>query len=146
MTMISYWVDGWWAIRVETVIRSNNFRIIWRMICAATSCSSVVTGSAARTCSRNVFYRFTRPRRAYLASRPVRPWVFGIARHVFQMDCRFLERRYRHETRFPLSELSFSGEIERLLARDAIEDALFDLPPDRQELLILHYGLGFSFS
>ena len=75
----------------------------------------------------------------------MRPWAFGIARHVHQMNRRAALRRRRHESRFPRLDWQNPYEIERIASADAVERFLLELPQERRECLVLHHALGLSF-
>ena len=47
---------------------------------------------------QETFLQIHRSRHTYTPPRPVAPWAFGIARHVYLMDCRAWARRQRLET------------------------------------------------
>lgn len=91
------------------------------------------------------FLQIHRARATYRVDRPLRPWAFAIARYVARMELRARTRRRRHETRFPIVDLSLPGDIERLADRELIQSVLGSLGPDHREPLILHHAFGFSF-
>ncbi len=79
--------------------------------------------------------------------RPVEPWAFGVARHVYLMDCRAWARRRRLEVEpdeelpeLPVPPASEGSEDRALLRR-----AVAGLSPERREPLLLHHVWGFSF-
>ncbi|MEL7061734.1 MAG: RNA polymerase sigma factor [Acidobacteriota bacterium] len=95
---------------------------------------------------QETFLQIHRSRHTYLAPRPVRPWAFGIARHVYLMDVRRGTRRRRHE-------LPQDDEVLELIApvtgtafedKDLLRRAMAKLPADRREILLLHHALGLS--
>ncbi|MEM7234447.1 MAG: RNA polymerase sigma factor, partial [Planctomycetota bacterium] len=91
------------------------------------------------------FLQLHRSRETYRPGRPVKPWAFGIARNVYLTDTRSSSRRHKHETRFPLAELSWFSEFDQIASREFVEEALEGLSSDRREALVLHHALGFSF-
>lgn len=96
---------------------------------------------------QETFLQMHRSRKTYMPGRPVKPWAFGIARHVFLMDRRSLGRRARHETtaREQLPEMPVSGMAELFPDRDDLGKALAAVPDDRRESLLLHHVWGFTF-
>lgn len=96
---------------------------------------------------QETFLQLHRVRHTYQPPRPVKPWVYAIARHVFLMNRRAAYRRGRHETIADeaLPEVPVPPEVESLGDRDAVERALANLPAARREPLVLHHMLGMSF-
>lgn len=96
---------------------------------------------------QETFLQMHRSRRTYTPGRPVRPWAFGIARHVFLMGRRSKLRRARHERVAPeeLPEMPVAGLAELFPDREDLARALLDVPEDRREALLLHHVWGFSF-
>jgi len=96
---------------------------------------------------QETFLQVHRSRHTYTPPRPVRPWVFGIARNVFLMDRRSRGRKAKHETlaREELPELPVTALAEDLPVTDALLAGLRDLPQDRREALLLHHVHGFTF-
>ena len=96
---------------------------------------------------QETFLQLHRVRRTYQPPRPVRPWVYAIARNVFLMHRRATTRRGRHEVLADdvLPDVPVPPEIEALGARDAVQKALAALPEARREPLVLHHMLGMSF-
>ncbi len=96
---------------------------------------------------QETFLQIHRSRHTYAAPRPVEPWAFGVARHVYLMDCRAWARRRRLEVEpddalpeLPVPPASEGSEDRALLRR-----AVADLPAERREPLLLHHVWGFSF-
>jgi RNA polymerase sigma-70 factor (ECF subfamily) len=95
---------------------------------------------------QETFLQIHRSRHTYRPPRPVRPWAFAIARHVFKMELRKRRRREKHETRFPESPWTFPEAVERVVFRESVKEALAHIPSDRREALVLHHALGLSFA
>lgn len=96
---------------------------------------------------QETFLQVHRSRRTYAAPRPVRPWIFGIARHVFLMDRRARGRKARHEevAREELPEVPVAALAEDLPVTAELLAALERLPDDRREAVVLHHLHGFTF-
>lgn len=92
------------------------------------------------------FLQMHRSRHTYDAARPFRPWAYAIARHVFRMEARSWDRRQWHESRFPAVDWRPPAEIEKVARRDEIENALWRLPVERREAIVLHHAVGLSFA
>ena len=96
---------------------------------------------------QETFLQVHRSRHTYAAPRPVKPWVFGIARHVFLMDRRARGRKAKHETlaKEDLPDVPVSALAEDLPVTEELIAALQQLPEDRREAVILHHIHGFTF-
>ncbi|MGD8331273.1 MAG: RNA polymerase sigma factor [Acidobacteriota bacterium] len=96
---------------------------------------------------QETFLQVHRSRKTYAPPRPVKPWVFGIARNVFLMDRRSRGRKAKHETlaKEELPELPVTALAEDLPVTDELLAALRELPDDRREAVLLHHVHGFSF-
>jgi len=96
---------------------------------------------------QETFLQIHRSRHTYSPQRPVAPWAFGVARHVYLMDCRSWARRRRLETEplEDLPEIPVPPMGEGFPNRDLVSRAMTMLPEDRREPLILHHVWGFSF-
>ncbi len=96
---------------------------------------------------QETFLQVHRSRHTYAAPRPVKPWVFGIARHVFLMDRRARGRKAKHETlaKEDLPDVPVSALAEDLPVTEELMAALQQLPEDRREAVILHHFHGFTF-
>ena len=96
---------------------------------------------------QETFLQLHKVRHTYQPPRPVKPWVYAIARHVFLMNRRAAYRRGRHEAIADetLPDVPVAPEVESLGDRDAVERALANLPAARREPLVLHHMLGMSF-
>lgn len=93
------------------------------------------------------FLQIHRSRHTYQPGRPVVPWAFGIARHVFLMDRRATLRRRKHEnpSQEP-PEVPIPPEVERLAEHHLIRTALVELPDATRETLLMHHIWGLSFA
>lgn len=96
---------------------------------------------------QETFLQIHRSRHTYAPPRPVQPWAFGVARHVYLMDCRAWARRQRLETEQEeaVLELSVPPVGERLADRERVRRAVAELSAERREPLLLHHVWGFSF-
>ncbi len=96
---------------------------------------------------QETFLQMHRSRQTYMPGRPVKPWAFGIARHVFLMSRRTAMRRSRHETnpREELPEMPVAALAELFPARDGLGQALALVSENRREALLLHHIWGFTF-
>ncbi len=96
---------------------------------------------------QETFLQVHRSRHTYAAPRPVKPWVFGIARHVFLMDRRARGRKAKHETlaKEDLPDVPVRALAEDLPVTEELIAALQQLPEDRREAVILHHIHGFTF-
>lgn len=96
---------------------------------------------------QETFLQVHRSRRTYAPPRPVKPWVYGIARHVFLMDLRSRGRKSKYEStaREELPELPVTAIAEDLPVTDELLAALRALPDDRREAVVLHHIHGFTF-
>ena len=96
---------------------------------------------------QETFLQVHRVRHTFDRERPVKPWLYAIARNVFLMDRRAAGRRGRHEDLADeeLPDVPVPPEVESLADRDAVQRALAKLPPDRREALLLHHVVGLSF-
>lgn len=98
---------------------------------------------------QEVFLEMHRSRRTYTPPLPVRPWVFGIARHV-------VARSRRASRREALVGLDGDADAVAGVAappRDVpspesldVSSALAALPAASRDAWLLHHGLGWSFS
>lgn len=98
---------------------------------------------------QETFLQLHRSRRTYEPGRPVTPWVFAIAHHVFLMHRRSAGRRMRfHET---LAAETRAGDLPRddvrvLADRDVVRRALEAIPEDQRRALEMHHVEGWSFA
>ena len=103
--------------------------------------------SRAEDLLQETFLQLHRSRRTYQPRRPVMPWAFAIARHVFLMDRRAGKRRQQHEVSEleDVPELPIPAEVEQLADRELIRKALGHVSESRREALLMHHVWGFSF-
>jgi RNA polymerase sigma-70 factor (ECF subfamily) len=96
---------------------------------------------------QETFLQIHRVRRTYLPPRPVRPWVYAIARNVFLMHRRAAGRRSRHENvaDVELPDVPVAAGSETLADGAAVRAALQRLPASRREPVVLHHIQGLSF-
>jgi len=96
---------------------------------------------------QETFLQIHRSRHTYLPGRPLKPWAYTIARHVFLMSARSDRRRGRHETLADedLPELPIPAEVETLADRDRVRRAVAGLPVEGREAVLLHHVMGLSF-
>lgn len=103
-------------------------------------------GAAAQDLVQDTFLEIHRSRHTYLPPLPVRPWVFGIARHVLGRHRRAVWRRARHEEAAGTAEdaAPAPAPAPAVEARD-LAAALARLPASRREAWVLHHVHGLSF-
>ena len=96
---------------------------------------------------QDTFLQVHRARHTYQPGRPVRPWVYAIARNVFLMSRRAAGRRARWEVLADeeLPELPVPAEVESLADRDTVARALARVGEERREAVMLHHVMGMSF-
>lgn len=96
---------------------------------------------------QETFLQLHRARRSYMPKRPVTPWAFAIARHVYLMDRRSAVRRRKFEVGAidELPEIPVPAAVEGLAARGILLEALGQLSDDRREAVLLHHVWGFTF-
>ncbi len=96
---------------------------------------------------QETFLQIHRSRQTYMPGRPVKPWAFGIARHVYLMYRRSSARLAKHEGPGPetLPEIPVAPIAEMFPDREDLGQALLEVPEDRRESLLLHHVWGFTF-
>ncbi len=96
---------------------------------------------------QETFLQVHRSRRAYLRDRPVRPWVYAIAKRVFLMHVRTVHRRETPEATAlsSIAEPATAGAERDAVARLALSDALSQIPNAGRRAFLLHHHHGFSF-
>jgi RNA polymerase sigma-70 factor (ECF subfamily) len=98
---------------------------------------------------QETFLQMHRSRRTYEPGRPVTPWIFAIARHVYLMNRRSTGRRLRFEERVAADALSSDvtrDGVRALADADQVRRALRDIPADQREALVMHHVHGWSFA
>ena len=111
----------------------------------------VLTRSASRAedLVQETFLQVHRSRRTYIPGRPVVPWAFAIARHVYLMEMRKRARAQSQEVPFAndaVPEIPVPPDAEGLADRDTLQRALRRLTADQVEALVLHHVWGFTFA
>jgi RNA polymerase sigma-70 factor (ECF subfamily) len=104
--------------------------------------------SRAEDLLQETFLQLHRARHTYIPPRPVRPWVFAIARHCYLMDVRVFARKRSREVSAGEGtfEIPIPPEMNGYAEMDTVRRAMRDIPPDRREAVLLHYVWGFSYS
>jgi RNA polymerase sigma-70 factor (ECF subfamily) len=104
-------------------------------------------GIVADDLLQETFLQLHRVRHTYDPGRPVKPWVYAIARNVFLMHRRASSRRGRHEVIADdeLPDVPVPPDLEVLGNAPTLRKALASLPDARREPLVLHHILGMSF-
>jgi RNA polymerase sigma-70 factor (ECF subfamily) len=97
---------------------------------------------------QDTFMQIHRSRRTYQPGRPVAPWVFAIARHVYLMNRRRASRRLRFEDRIAADLRSCDvarDDLRTMVEADEVRRALRGVPADQRRALLLHHVEGWSF-
>ena len=97
---------------------------------------------------QETFLQVHRSRRTYEPGRPVTPWVFAIARHVYLMHRRSAGRRMRFEETLAADARSNDiahDDVRTLVETDEVRRALRGVPADQRDALLLHHVDGWSF-
>lgn len=105
-------------------------------------------GPAAEDLVQETFLEIHRSRRSYRPPRPVRPWVFGLARNVLRRHRRAAWRRERKEAAAGAAAdaaIATNRAEDAALAAGDVQDALRRLPAGRREAWLLHHEHGWSF-
>jgi len=98
---------------------------------------------------QDTFLQLHRSRRTYDPGRPVTPWAFAIARHVFLMHRRRTARRLRFEEAVAADAKTADvarDDVGALADRDALRRAVEALPADQRRAVLLHHVEGWSFA
>ena len=99
--------------------------------------------------TQDTFLQMHRSRRTYQPGRPVTPWVFAIARHVYLMNRRATARRLRFEETVAADARSNDAthdDARTLADADQVRHALRGVPADQREALLMHHVHGWSFA
>jgi RNA polymerase sigma-70 factor (ECF subfamily) len=96
---------------------------------------------------QETFLQIHRARASYLVGRPVRPWVYAIAKRVFLMHLRTVRRREMPEAArlADLPDAGTSAPAHATIMRVEIADAVARVTDDRRQAFLLHHWWGFSF-
>jgi len=97
---------------------------------------------------QETFMQIHRSRRTYEPGRPVTPWVYAIARHVYLMKRRSTGRRVRFEERLVADARSDDvphDALDTIVDGDEVRRALKGVPADQREALLMHHVEGWSF-
>ena len=97
---------------------------------------------------QETFMQMHRSRRTYEPGRPVTPWVYAIARHVYLMKRRSTGRRARFEERLVADARSDDvphDALGTIVDGDEVRRALKGVPADQREALLMHHVEGWSF-
>ena len=97
---------------------------------------------------QETFMQMHRSRRTYEPGRPVTPWMFAIARHVYLMNRRSAGRRLRFEETLAADVRSHDvphDGLRAIVETDAVHRALKGVPADQRRALLLHHVEGWSF-
>jgi RNA polymerase sigma-70 factor (ECF subfamily) len=98
---------------------------------------------------QETFLQVHRSRRTYQPGRPVTPWVYAIARHVYLMKRRSAGRRVRFEESLVAdargADLASRDALDTMVEGDEIRRALGGIPADQREALLMHHVEGWSF-
>ena len=98
---------------------------------------------------QDTFMQIHRSRRTYQPGRPVTPWLYAIARHVYLMKRRSAGRRARFEE--SLAADARAGDtisrdaLDTMAEGDEIRRALGGVPADQRQALLMHHVEGWSF-
>ncbi len=95
---------------------------------------------------QTTFLQLHRARHTYIPPRPVKPWVYAIARHVALMHLRSHRRHKEVPPTEALPDIPIPPEVEKLGNRRLVQRLLLELPRAAQEVLVLHHMLGLSFA
>lgn len=99
---------------------------------------------------QEVFLQIHRSRHTYSPERPVEPWAFAIARHVYLMDRRSRGRKQARERHDEIDEVkrgdpAASSAEHGLATRQEVGRALAATTGKRRASVVLHHLWGFSF-
>ena len=96
---------------------------------------------------QETFLQIHRARHTYDPDRPVEPWAYAIARHVFLMDRRGRSRRREqcHVEAGQAGELQWPSHDAAVTAHDEVRRALATLTPGTRQAVLLHHVGGWSF-
>ena len=98
---------------------------------------------------QETFLQIHRSRRTYEPGRPVTPWAFAIARHVYLMHRRRTARRLRFEDTLLVETRRQNAprdDAGALAERDEVRRALSGVPADQRRAMLMHHVEGHSFA
>lgn len=96
---------------------------------------------------QETFLQMHRSRRTYEPGRPVTPWAFAIARHVYLTHRRRTVRRLRFEDALAAETRRQDAPMDDAAAladRDALHRALDALPADQRRAMAMHHVLEIA--
>ncbi len=96
---------------------------------------------------QETFLQIHKARRTYIPRKPVTPWIYAIARHVYLSDRRSrVKRSYREESiENRSSDFPIPPGVDTVVEADNVWNALAALPPEQREAVLLHHYWGLSF-
>jgi RNA polymerase sigma-70 factor (ECF subfamily) len=96
---------------------------------------------------QETFLQIHRSRKTYIPGRPVMPWIFSIAHHVYLSDRRSRLKRIKREEALEsrLEDIPIPPDIEAGAEIGGLRNALASLPREQRESILLHHYWGFSF-
>src|SRR5215218_6841500 len=95
---------------------------------------------------QETFMQIHRSRRTYQPGRPVTPWIYAIARHVYLMKRRSTGRRTRFEDGMAADARTADAAHDALggiVDGDLVRRALREVPADQREALLMHHVEGW---
>jgi RNA polymerase sigma-70 factor, ECF subfamily len=98
---------------------------------------------------QETFMQAHRSRRTFEPGRPVTPWLYAIARHVYLMNRRSGARRRRFEERIAADVRARDvahDAIGALADADRVHRALRGVPADQRRALVMHHVQGWTFA
>ncbi len=101
----------------------------------------------AEDLTQECFSRIHKSRYNYASSRPVLPWLFGIARHTRIHSYRHMRNRQSQEvTLFEENDIADPAQLDAIhsLTAQEVFTHLAQLPAAQQSLLVLHYCDGYT--
>ena len=106
--------------------------------------------SVADDLLQDTFLQVHRARHTYQPGRPVTPWAFAIARHVFLMHQRRTARRLRLGTELSAQAIhersSHSNAAGATVDGVVVRRALSRVPQAQRNAVVLHHVYGWSFA
>lgn len=96
---------------------------------------------------QDVFLQVHRARRDYDPTRPLRPWLFTIARNLLREHFRRIGRRRESPALPDLDRVPDPAALQppQEVSADQVRRALASLPSDQRDAIALHWLEGFSF-